>query len=270
MLFLSAILWGFGITIQNISGQNLGSFTVTTIKTLGGFLIFIVALLTKQKFNKQAIIVGVVLGVVMFAGNVLQQIGIVYSTIGKASFITALYVVFVPILGLFFGNKTKMHVWVGIGIAAIGTYFLCINETFILQLGDITLFLCAIVFGLQIVIIGKYVNDVDPIALAAVQTITACVLSGICMFIFETPDINVIKDVWLELAYVCLLSCAFGTTSQIIFQQYVEPSTAGIIMSFESVFGVIGGFLILHQTLTVREMFGCILIFIAVLIAQKE
>lgn len=270
MLLLAAIVWGFGITIQNISGQNLGSFTVTTFKAAGGILLILLCKLLNKKFTKKVIIVGTICGAVLFLGEVCQQAGIVKSTISKSSFITALYIVFVPFIGILFGYKTKINVWIGIIVAAIGTYFLCVTDKIVFQSGDILLFIGAICFALQIVVVSKYVNDVEPLTLAAVQTTSTFIFSLICTLIFENPELSSIKDVILPLAYVCLFSCVFAQTIQIIYQKYVEPSTAGIIMGFESVFGVISGFLILHQILTLREAIGCIIIFIAVLIAQKQ
>lgn len=271
MLLIAAIVWGFGITIQSISGQTLGSFTVVFFKALGAILLIPISIILKQRFTKDAFIGGVICGLIMVVGNVAQQKGIESSSIGKASFITALYMVFVPIIGiLFFKRKTKTIVWIGVIIAVIGMYLLCVKESLALTSGDIWLIIGAIGFALQILVADKYVTKTDPIPLACVQSLTMCLISGICMLILEKPDIAVIKAAWFPLLYSALLSCCFAQTAQIVFQKYVEPTLASLIMSLESVFGVFAGFIILRQTLSVKELIGCALIFIAAIIAQKE
>lgn len=271
MLLISAIIWGFGVTIQSISGQTLESFTVVFFKALGATLLIPIAIILKQKFSKDAFVGGIICGLIMFVANYAQQKGIETSSVGKASFITALYMVFVPIIGiLFFKRKTKVIVWIGVAIATIGMYLLCVKETLALSSGDVWLIICAIAFALQILIADKYVATTDPIPLACVQSLTMCIMAGICMFIFEKPEIATIKSAWFTLLYSALLSCCFAQTAQIVFQKYVEPTLASLIMSLESVFGIFSGFLILNQTLSIKELIGCALIFIAVLIAQKK
>ena len=270
MLLLCALIWGIGITIQSISGESLGVFTVLTFKAAGGFVLVPFIFILKEKITKETLIGGFLNGLTAAIGNIFQQIGIVNSTIGKSSFITSLYMIFVPIIGLLFGKKIKKHVWLAVFIAIVGTYLLCLSETLKIQFGDISLLICAFVFGLQIIIIEKYANKVEPISFTCVQAFVMIIITSTIMFIVEKPSLIDIKDNWFLLFYVGIFSFGLGCIIQNLFQRYVEATVAGIIMSFESVFGVLGGLLILNQTLTMKEFIGCALILGAIIIAQRE
>ncbi len=269
MLLLAAFIWGIGFTVQSISADSLPAFTVVFFKSSGGFLLIPVAIILKQKFTKEAIVGGVISGSFLAVACFTQQMGIERSTVAKASFITALYIVFVPIIGMLMGKKIRKLVWAGVAVAALGMYFLCMNGSFSLGIGDIYLIICAVALAAQIIVIDKFADKVDPIPLSCVQSLVVCAMA-LAGMIFEKPSVSVIVSIWPVLAYAAVMSCAAAQTLQVVYQKDVEPTLASLLMSFESVFGVLGGFVFLNQTLSLRELFGCVLIFVAVLIAQKE
>lgn len=270
-LTLAAIIWGFGISFQNILGNTLGCYTIVFFKGIAGLLLIPVVFLLKGKYTKDSFVGGLLCGVIMFIANIGQQKGIETAVAGKAGFITGLYMIFVPILGvMFFKRKTKAHVWFGVALAAIGTYFLCVKESLSFKMEDIYLFIGAICFALQILVADKYIQKADPVSICSIQLISMGVLSSILMFTIDKPTLSQIYDTRWALMYVSLLCSVLCLSIQFVFQKYVEPTLASLLMSLESVFGVVGGFIILNQTLSIKELFGCLLIFIAVLIAQKE
>ena len=270
MLLLAAIVWGFGVPIQSISSKTLGANTVVFFKALGAILLIPISIKLKQNFTKETFTYGILMGVIMYFSNFCQQKGIETSSAGKASFIIALYTVFVPVIGIiFFNKKTKSIVWLSVGIAFIGMYLLCINGEFALSVGDIWLLFGAIGFALQILIADKCVKKYDPIPIAAVQSLTMCFIAFIPMVTIEKPSLSSIANAWFFLLYPSLLCCCFGQTIQLVYQKYVEPTLLSLIMSLESVFGAIAGFLVLNERLSLKEVLGCVLIFIAVLIAIK-
>lgn len=271
LLTLAAIVWGFGISFQNILGNNLGVYTVVFFKGIAGILLIPFVFVMKGKYTKDSFIGGLICGVIMLFANIFQQKGIVMTTSGKAGFITGMYMIFVPIIGvLFFKRKTKLHVWFGVFLALVGSYFLCVKGNIVLQLEDIYLFLGAICFALQILVADKYVRKADPVSLCSIQLISMGLMSSVLMFIIDKPTVSQLYYSRWTLIYVSVLCSAVALAIQFIFQKYVEPTLASLLMSLESVFGVVGGFVILNQVLSIRELIGCALIFIAVLIAQKE
>lgn len=271
LLTLAAIIWGFGISAQSILGDSLGCYTVVFFKGMAGILLIPIVYLLNGKYTKESFVGGLLCGIVMVIANVSQQKGIEIASAGKAAFITAMYMVFVPIIGMiFFKRKTNVYAWIGVGIAAVGLYFLCVKESIVLQIEDIYLFIGAIGFALQILIADKYVHKADPVSLCSIQLISMGLISSIFMFTIDKPTFAQLYNARWVLIYVSLFCSAFALSLQFIFQKHVEPTLASLLMSLESVFGVIGGFIVLNQTLTIKELVGCALIFIAVLIAQKE
>lgn len=270
MFLLAAIVWGFGVPIQSISGKTLGANTVVFFKALGAILLIPISIKLKQHFTKETFIYGILMGIIMYFSNFSQQKGIETSSAGKVSFITALYTVLVPVIGyLFFKKKTKSIVWLSVGIAIIGMYLLCIKDDVVLSTGDIWLFLGAVGFALQILIADKCVKKYDPVPIAAVQSLTMCFIAFIPMVMVEKPTLVSISNALFTLLYSGLLCCCFGQTIQLVYQKYVEPTLSSLIMSLESVFGAIAGFLVLNERLSLKECLGCVLIFVAVIIAIK-
>ena len=202
------------------------------------------------------------------AGN-LQQIGIQYTTAGKAGFITAIYILIVPILGLFMKKKVSNKLWGCVALALIGLYLLSVTDGFsAINKGDIYVFLCAIAFAFHIIAVDYFVDKVDGVRLSSMQFFICGILSGILMLLFETPNIHDVLSAALPILYAGILSCGVAYTLQIIGQKYTNPTMASMIMSLESVFAVLGGMLMLHEIPTAREAFGCILMFIAIIIPQ--
>lgn len=198
----------------------------------------------------------------------LQQIGLVYTSAGKAGFITALYILIVPILGLFIGKKVGTKTWIGVALAVVGMYLLCITSGFSIAFGDLMVLLCAFVFSLHMLAVDYFSPKVDGVKLSCIQFFVCGILSAIPMMIFEQPQMGQIMDAWLPIAYAGILSSGVAYTLQIISQKHLNPTVASLLMSLESVFAVLTGWLILHEKLTLREFLGCVLVFVAIILAQ--
>ena len=225
----------------------------------------------EHKFsNKDLLRGGVLCGIAVFLGASLQQWGIVYTTAGKAGFITALYVVLVALFGIFMHKKVEFLTWIGVAFSLIGLYFLCIQEGFSMQKGDAIVLIGTIFWALQIVIVDVYADKTEGLKLSFVQFITAGILSAIAAIIFETPDISSIIDCAGPILYTAIMVVGVAYTLQIIGQKYTNPTAAAIILSMESVFAVISGAIFLDELMSTRELIGCILMFIAVIITQVK
>lgn len=269
MLVLAAFLWGMAYSIQSFSSSTLGPYTITFLKMSCGIPLLIFCVLTKRKFNKTTIIGGIVLGFIVLFGTFLQQMGIERTTVSKASFLSALYIVLVPIFELFLGKKPKNRIWVAILLATIGIYLLCMSEAISFNIGDIFVFAGAIFWALQILVIDRISDDVDGLVLAGVSQSTSCILSLSLMLIYEKPFfIGLDSNMILPILYTIFLSGFLAETIQSKFQKNVQPSLASLLLSLESVFGALGGWLILNQVISVKEIIGCVLIFVAILIAE--
>lgn len=268
MLLVAALAWGFSYGVQGMVTSTVGTFSITFFKGIGGLILIPISMLLKERFTKRTIFAGVLIGITCFLGVVFQQKGIELSTASKASFLTSLYIVFVPIIGIIIGKKAKLKNWIGVAVALVGMYFLCINGKLVLGLSDIVLLICSVMFAIQIILTDKYASDVDPVALTAVQQLTVSFLSLILMIFVEKPQVtNIVSAIW-PLVFVALIPGSFAQTIQVVFQRDVEANLASLLMSFESVFGAFAGWLLLNQTLSIRELIGCGLIFIAILIAE--
>lgn len=277
LLLLAAMIWGSAFVAQSAGMDYVGPFTFNGLRSFLGFAVLIpVANIVNKKTDtpspwndKGLIIAGIVCGAFLFLASSAQQIGIQYTTVGKSGFITTFYIVLVPIMALFLKKKPSPLIWISVIFALCGLYFLCMNETFTLQSGDIWLFACAILFSLQILAIDYYAPKVNTVKLSCYQFFVVGVLSLIPMM-FEKPELNAITGCIPSIAYAGILSSGVAYTLQIVAQKNVKPEIASILMSLESVFSVIFGFLILHEKLSQREGLGCILMFIAVILAQVE
>lgn len=268
MLMLAALMWGASYSIQNIMAGSLKTFTVIFLKGFGGFLLLLFCLIQKREFSKKAIIYGTLIGVVNGAGLIFQQIGISNTSVSKASFISALYIIFVPVFGLFTAKKPKKKFWLAICLACVGMYFLCVNGALTISYGDLITLVGAACFGLQIVLIDSYIVGCDVLVFCGFQQATVSIISGILMFVIEKPQLSDFNGLLWPILYVMLVSGLIAQIMQNRYQMDVEPTLASLLMSLESVFGALGGWLILNQTLTFREIIGCVIIFIAILIAE--
>ena len=287
LLALTAFIWGSAFVAQSVGMDYLGPFTFNSIRCLmGGIVLIPVLLLFKRNGRKKSqeqvaevagagigsrkdlIVGGICCGLALAAGSFLQQIGLVYTTAGKAGFITALYIVIVPVMGILLGKRVRLKVWIGVVLAATGMYFLCITEGFSIAKGDFFVFLCAAAFSVHILVIDYFAPKVDGVALSCIQFFVCGILCAVPMLVSEQPQISQIMEAWVPLAYAGVLSCGVAYTLQVVAQKNTDPAVASLILSLESVFSVLAGWVILGERLSGRELFGCALVFTAVILAQ--
>lgn len=222
----------------------------------------------RKEEKKNVILGGICCGLALCVASNLQQIGIQYTTVGKAGFITALYIVLVPIFGIFLKKKAGVRIWISVAISVAGLYLLCITDKLVLAKGDILVLLCAVVFTIHILVIDYFSPKADGVRIACTQFFITGVLSAILMFLFETPRLSDIFAAAVPVLYAGVLSSGVAYTLQIVAQKDADPTVASLILSLESVFSVLGGWVILGQKLSIREIAGCILMFSAIILAQ--
>ena len=280
MLVLTAFIWGTAFVAQSVGMDYLGPFTFNGVRSLIGGVALLPCIWLFQKgkgkatekpsrgARKELIAGGIACGLLLFAASSLQQIGIQYTTAGKAGFITAFYIVIVPVLGIFLHKKISGKVWGAVAIALAGLYFLCITEKFAVGKGDILIFLCALVFSIHILVIDYFSPKVDGVKMSCIQFFVCGIVSLPPMFFKETPKIGAIVEGWAPLLYAGVLSCGVAYTLQIIGQKNVNPAVASLILSLESCFSVLAGWMVLGEKLSMRESVGCVLMFAAIILAQ--
>ena len=283
LLLLTAIIWGSAFVAQKSGMDYVEPFTFNGIRTFIGGLVLIPVIFfmekknppeeisreEKTKKNKELLIGGICCGLALFAASSLQQFGVSYTTAGKAGFITTLYVVFVPIISVLLRKKVRPIMWLCVAMGAVGLYLLCMTDaSFRLTFGDTLVLLCAVAFAVHILTVDHFSPKMDGIKLSCIQFLTVGIVSMVCMFIFEHPDIHAILDCAVPILYAGMLSCRLGYTFQVVAQKHAEPTVASLLMSLESVFAVVFGALLLHETMSMRELSGCLIIFIAVIISQ--
>lgn len=301
-LFLTAMIWGAAFVAQSVSMDYIGPFTFICLRSVIGGLFLIPVIMVidnirkkgqkeglnaanansslgsfknaqaeNQKLswkNKKLLESGIVCGIFLFLANCFQQTGIQYTTVGKAGFITTFYIIIVPIVGLFFKKYCGILTWIGVVIALAGLYFLCITEKMTIQRGDALILCCSFLYTGQILAIDHYNPFVDGVKMSCIQFLTGGVLGAICMFLFESPNMAMILNAAGPILYTGIMSTGVAYTLQIVGQKGLNPTVAALIMSLESVFSALSGYLFLHQILTTRELIGCILMFIAIVLAQ--
>ena len=279
ILALTAFIWGTAFVAQSVGMDHLGPFTFNGVRNfIGGIaLLPCIVLLgrlegkTEHKTEgtkKDLIVGGIACGLCLFAASSLQQIGIQYTTTGKAGFITAFYIVLVPVLGIFLHKKTGWKVWLAVAISIVGLYFLCITEKLTIGKGDIFIFICALIFAVHIMVIDYFSPRVDGVKMSCIQFFVCGTISLIPMFVFETPTLEGLILSVGPLLYSGVLSSGVAYTLQIIGQKDVNPAIASLILSLESCFAVLAGWIVLGQRLSVRESVGCILMFTAIILTQ--
>lgn len=282
LLFLAAMIWGAAFVAQSVGNEVIGPLTFSGVRiTMGGLVLLpVIALLDKMQGRPRQPLLplrsnadlrkgGLVCGFFMFVATNLQQIGISYTSVGKAGFITSLYVALVPVFAvLFLRRRFGLLTWCGTALALCGMYFLCITEDFSVELGDGLMLLCAVCFSWQILAIDHYSPLVDGVRLSCWQLLSCGGMSLLAMAIFETPTLSGILAAWLPICYAGILSCGVAYTLQVVCQREVEPALASLVMSLESVFSVLFGWLLLGQRLSARELLGCALTFGAVLLVE--
>ncbi|MEG0775811.1 DMT family transporter [Clostridium sp.] len=284
LLLLTAAIWGFAFVAQRIGSQFVGAFTFNGIRfALGALsLIPLIIYFDKKKKSqssddseskievtaKKTIISGIVVGMVLYAGATLQQVGLIYTTAGKASFITGLYMVFVPLMGIFLKQKIGKNSWIGVALAVVGLYLLSVNEDFSMGYGDILEVIGAIFWAIHILTIDNFAKKIDPLKLSCIQFATCSFLSLVTALLFEQITMSGISKALIPILYGGLLSVGVAYTLQVVAQKNAKPSHAAIILSMESVFGAIGGALLLSESMSSRGYIGCALILGGILVSQ--
>ncbi|MCD6454548.1 MAG: DMT family transporter [Candidatus Aminicenantes bacterium] len=272
LLLLAAAIWGFAFVAQRAGMWYIGPFTFNGIRfALGAVTLIPFVRIDKNScrlYEKRIFSPGILAGLAIFAGVSFQQIGLLYTTAGKAGFITGLYVIIVPIIGIFLGKRTGIGVWLGAILAIIGMYFLSIKSNFTMDRGDFLVFIGAFFWAIHVHLIGHFAPKVSPIKLAFLQFSTVSILSLSVASISEKILLSNIVKAWLPLIYAGVFSAGIAYTVQVIAQREAHPSHAAIILSLEAVFAVLGGWLILQETLNLKEGLGCVLMLSGMIVSQ--
>lgn len=279
IMLLAAAIWGFAFVAQREGMETMGPFLFNTARFFIGtvFLFPIVWYLSKKNKDqnnketstKKLLFAGFIAGLFLFLAASFQQVGIQYTTAGKAGFITGLYIFFVPLIGIFFGQRTGSGTWLGAFIAVIGLYFLSINQDLSIARGDLFQLICAIFFAAHILVIGYVAKSMDPLKLSLIQYFVSAVLSFfIVIAIDELITWKMIVDTAIPLLYAGIMSIAIGYTLQVVAQQHAKSSHAAIILGLEGAFAVLGGWLILDENLSTRGLLGCGLMLSGMFLSQ--
>lgn len=272
----ATVIWGSAFIAQSVGMDKIGPFTFQAVRCFLAvvFLFPASALFSRGKpfwkswADPALWRSGVICGLALFAASSLQQIGLVYTDAGKAGFLTAMYIVFVPFLGLFVGQKPGRNALLSLIPAIVGLYLLSCTSVSGINKGDVLLLLCAVAFSVQILLIDRHCAGLDGLKLNCIQALVVAVLSVPWALLTETVDASLIAACWLPLGYAGILSMGVAYTLQIVGQKRVAPSAAALLMSLESVFAALFGWLLLHETMTRAELLGCALVFAAVVISQ--
>ena len=288
LLMLAALIWGSAFVAQSVGMDYLGPFSFNCVRSFMGSLVLLPVIWfmdrqkketaehdgqkteegTREQNKKVLLSGGLCCGVILTLSTSLQQIGIKYTTAGKAGFITALYILIVPLLGLILGKKVGIKTWIGVALAVAGMYLLCIKEGFSISYGDFMVLLCALIFSLHILAVDYFSPRVDGIRLSCIQFFVCGCISAVPMLVWEHPEISQIIRAWQPLAYAGVLSSGVAYTLQIVTQKHLNPTVASLLMSLESVFAVLTGWLVLNERLSPKELLGCVLVFTAIILAQ--
>ncbi|MEY8412585.1 DMT family transporter [Lachnospiraceae bacterium 62-26] len=290
LLVLTAFIWGTAFVAQSVGMDYLEPFTFNGVRSLIGGIALLPCIWFLGRMNGKAVsadedgrmeegklspagrkelaLGGIACGLLLFCATSLQQIGIQYTTAGKAGFITAFYIVIVPVLGIFLGKRIGWKVWLAVAAALAGLYFLCITDKFTVGKGDVLIFVCAVVFSVHILVIDYFSPRVDGVKMSCIQFLVCGIMSLPFMFAFETPKAGAMLEGWMPLLYAGVLSCGVAYTLQIIGQKNMNPAVASLILSLESCFSVLAGWAVLGERLSVRETAGCVLMFTAIILAQ--
>lgn len=276
LLLLTAMIWGFAFVAQRVGMDYIGPFTYNSIRfALGSLSLIPLILLTQKRRHKREATVqkpalpgGILAGGALFAGASLQQAGLVYTSAGKAGFITGLYVVIVPLLGLFWQQRPRAGTWLGTMLAVIGLYFLSITKEFSISFGDLLVLLGAFFWAGHVLLIGWLAPRTDSLKLASIQFAICSLLSLLTALVVEPLNLNAILQATVPILYGGLGSVGIAYTLQVIAQRDAHPAHSAIILSLEGVFAAIGGWLLLNETLTLRAVFGCALMLSGMLLSE--
>ena len=285
MLLLTALIWGTAFVAQSVGMQDVDAFTFSSIRTLLGALVLLPVVLVnraradssgkadpeaRKAERRKTLRVGLLLGVIFCAANNIQQFAFRYSSAGKIAFITALYIFFVPLLGLLFHKRVSTINWLCAASGILGLYFLSIQQGGFggINRGDLLALLCSVLFSFHIIAIDRFAADMDSVTISCLQFGVSGILSGMLMFLFEAPKLEAIRSAAVPILYAGVLSCGLAYTFQILGQKTVNAALASLLLSLESVFAVLASSVILHEAMTARETAGCVIMFLAILLSQ--
>jgi len=280
LLLLTAAIWGFAFVAQRVGMEYVGPFTFNGVRfALGALSLLPLIIFFRKKsqnianrsYNQKSVVgAGIVAGVVLFLGASLQQIGLVYTTAGKAAFITCLYIVIVPMLGILLKQYLPMSTWLGCVMAIVGLYLLCVKESFFISYGEVLELIGAVFWSIHILVIDNFSRKVDVLRLSFVQFITCSVLSLVTAWFIETMSIETLRQGLVPILYGGICSVGIAYTLQVVGQKYAQPSHAAIILSMETVFAAVGGWMILNEKLGVQELLGCAIMLAGMLLSQLQ
>ena len=301
ILLLTATIWGIAFVAQSEGGDAVGPFTFNATRSIIGSLVLIPVIFLLNKINPQSdtnseetaasasgsannkgssvggnlftrnktlILGGIACGICLCLASNFQQLGIQYTSVGKAGFLTACYIIIVPILGLFMKKKCSPFIWVAVVMALVGLYLLCITDGFSIGKGDILVLICAFLFSLHILVIDYFSPKVDGVKMSCIQFLTCGILTAIPAVILEHPQLSAFNGAWGAILYAGVMSCGVAYTLQIVGQKNMNPTVASLILSLESCISVLAGWIILGQKLSTREIIGCVVMFAAIILAQ--
>jgi drug/metabolite transporter (DMT)-like permease len=282
ILLITAFIWGGAFVAQTVGLESVGVFTFSSVRTLLGALVLLPVILVRDRItgakmtleerserwknDKKTIKNGIVLGLVFCVACNFQQYALLYSSPGKVAFITAIYIFFVPLLGLFIRKRVPLLTWICVALGAVGLYFLCVNpaELGSINFGDVLALICAFAFAVHILLIERFAQNADGLKLSCVQFAVCGVIGFVLMFIFEEPSVSAILDAAVPILYAGVMSCGVAYTLQIIGQKYTESAMASLVMCMESVFAVLASAILLSERMSARETVGCIVMFVAI------
>ena len=274
-IILATIIWGSTFVAQSVGVDHVGPFSFLSIRCfLAVFALLLVLFLRSRKDFVKILTdprlwkAGIPCGVALFAATALQQIGLIYTTAGKGGFITTMYIIMVPIFGLFLKQKPPKTVGISVVLAAIGLYLISGAGFTAINIGDVLMLGCAVAFAVQILIMDRVAGELNSMALNMSQALVCAVVSGICALFFDSTTWQGILDCWFPLCWAGIMSMGIAYTLQIVGQKSIEPTTASLLMSFESVFAAISGALLLNESFTLTEGIGCALVFGAIMLTQ--
>lgn len=282
LLLLTAMIWGAAFVAQSVGMDYIGPYTFLFSRSILGGVVLLPVIVFRQRkqqaeateassgVRKNLLIGGLACGVVLFIASAFQQLGIQVTTAGKAGFITAMYMVLVPLTGLFLGKKIGGKVWGAVAVALVGMYLLCFagGKVGAINRGDLLEMACAVGFTAHILVIDRFSGKVDGVKMSCIQFFVCGILAFVAMLIFEEPNLQDLLAGWMPVVYAGVLSSGVGYTLQIVAQKDTEPTVASLLMSLESVFSLVFGWVLLHEVMSARELIGCVLMFAAIVWVQ--
>lgn len=274
-IILATVIWGSTFVAQSVGVDLVGPFSFLSIRCFLAVAMLLTVLFLRNRREFVKIVTeprlwkaGVPCGIALFVATALQQIGLIYTTAGKGGFITTMYIIMVPIFGLFLKQKPPKTVGISVVIAAVGLYLISGAGFTAINIGDVLMLLCAVAFAVQILIMDRVAWELNSMALNMSQALVCAVVSGVCALIFDNTTWQGILDCWFPLCWAGIMSMGIAYTLQIVGQKSIEPTTASLLMSFESVFAAISGALLLGEKFTLTEGIGCALVFGAIMLTQ--